>query len=171
MGTYDFSATLLDGSPRNLADYRGQVLLVVNVASQCGFTPQYSGLESLYRRYKDAGLVILGFPCNQFGFQEPGSPDEIQQFCSMNYGVSFPIFAKIDVNGPQSHPLYAYMKAEQPGFMGSQSIKWNFTKFLIDRNGQVVRRFAPTDTPEQIEGELVALLEREVSTSSGAPGR
>lgn len=158
MHIYDFSADLLGGTPQQLSAYQGKVLLIVNVASHCGFTPQYAGLEALYQRYKDDGLVVLGFPCNQFGGQEPGSAEEIQQFCSRNYGVSFPIFAKIDVNGPQTHPLFAYLKARQPGLLGSQAIKWNFTKFLVDHTGNVCRRFAPTDTPDQIEREIVALL-------------
>jgi glutathione peroxidase len=160
---FTLTIPLLDGTPQPLAAYRGNVLLIVNVASQCGFAPQYAGLEALYRRYRDRGLVVLGFPCNQFGFQEPGSAAEIQQFCSLTYGVSFPIFSKIDVNGPGTHPLYAYLKAEQPGFLGSQTIKWNFTKFLVDAEGVVRRRYAPTDTPEQIERDLVALLPSEAA--------
>lgn len=168
MDMYTLTIPLLDGTPQPLADYRGKVLLIVNVASRCGFAPQYAGLEALYRRYRDRGLVVLGFPCNQFGFQEPGSAAEIQQFCSLNYGVSFPIFAKIDVNGPGTHPLYAYLKAEQPGFLGSQAIKWNFTKFLVDADGVVRRRYAPTDTPEQIERDLVALLPAEVAAPLAA---
>ncbi|WP_129670336.1 glutathione peroxidase [Candidatus Chloroploca sp. Khr17] len=158
MQIYDFEAPLLDNTPQSLAAYRGKVVLVVNVASKCGFAPQYAGLEALYERYKDDGLVILGFPCNQFGFQEPGNAEDIQQFCSMTYGVNFPIFAKVDVNGPTAHPLYDYLKRAQPGFLGSEAIKWNFTKFLIDRNGTVRRRYAPTDTPEAIERDLIALL-------------
>lgn len=165
MSIYDFSATRIDGTLQSLADYRGKVLLIVNVASRCGFAPQYAGLEALYERYKDQGLVILGFPCNQFGFQEPGSEAEIQEFCTLNYGVSFPMFAKIDVNGPETHPLYAYLKAEQPGFLGSQAIKWNFTKFLVDRDGLVVRRYAPTDTPEYIERDVVELLHEQPTTA------
>ncbi|PDW02041.1 glutathione peroxidase [Candidatus Viridilinea mediisalina] len=155
----ELTADLLDGTPQSLADYRGKVLLIVNVASHCGFTPQYAGLEQLYRRYRDEGFEILGFPCNQFGFQEPGDAEQIQQFCSLNYEVSFPIFAKIEVNGPNTHPIYAQLKAEQPGLLGSQAIKWNFTKFLVDRNGVTRRRFAPTDTPEMIERDVVALLQ------------
>ncbi len=158
MNIYDITATLLDGSPQPLSDYRGKVVLVVNVASKCGFAPQYAGLETLYQRYRDKGLVVLGFPCDQFGNQEPGSATEIQQFCTRTYGVSFPMFAKIAVNGSQTHPLYAYLKAQQPGLLGSQSIKWNFTKFLVDHNGSVRRRYAPTDTPESIEQDIVALL-------------
>ncbi|NTU83576.1 MAG: glutathione peroxidase [Chloroflexales bacterium] len=158
MSIYDLSANLLDGTPQSFADYQGKVLLIVNVASHCGFTPQYTGLEALYRRHQDEGLVVLGFPCNQFGAQEPGSAAEIQEFCSLSYGVSFPIFAKIDVNGPQTHPLYAYLKAQQPGLLGSQAIKWNFTKFLVDGDGVVRRRYAPADAPEQIERDIVGLL-------------
>ncbi len=164
MTIYDFSANLLDGTPQKLDAYRGKVLLIVNVASRCGFAPQYAGLEALYRRYNDEGLVVLGFPCNQFGFQEPGSEAEIREFCSLNYDVTFPMFAKIDVNGPWTHPLYAYLKAEQPGFLGIPTIKWNFTKFLVDRNGNVRRRYAPTDTPEYIERDIVALLHEQSAT-------
>jgi glutathione peroxidase len=155
---YDFTATLLDGTPQPLAAYRGKVLLIVNVASRCGFAPQYAGLEQLYRRHKDDGLVVLGFPCNQFGAQEPGDADAIREFCSLTYDVTFPIFAKIDVNGPDTHPLYAYLKAQQPGLLGSQAIKWNFTKFLVDRDGEVRRRYAPADAPESTEREVVQLL-------------
>jgi len=158
MTIYDYTANLIDGTLQPLDAYRGKVALIVNVASRCGFAPQYAGLEALYRRYKDEGFVVLGFPCNQFGFQEPGNEAEIQQFCSLNYDVTFPMFAKIDVNGPWTHPLYAYLKAEQPGFLGLPTIKWNFTKFLVDRNGHARRRYAPTDTPEYIERDIVALL-------------
>ncbi|MFV9506495.1 MAG: glutathione peroxidase [Oscillochloridaceae bacterium umkhey_bin13] len=155
---FSLTIPLLDGRPQPIADYRGKLLLIVNVASQCGLSPQYAGLEALYRRYHEAGLEILAFPCNQFGFQESGSAEEIAAFCSRNYGVTFPVFTKIDVNGPDTHPLYAHLKAEQPGFLGSEAIKWNFTKFLMSPDGQVVRRYAPTDTPEQIERDIVALL-------------
>jgi glutathione peroxidase len=158
MYSYDFEAPLLDGTVQPLAAYRGKVLLIVNVASYCGLTPQYTGLETLYQRYADQGLVVLGFPCNQFSNQEPGDAAAIGAFCTKNYGVSFPIFAKIDVNGAGAHPLFVYLKREQKGFLGSESIKWNFTKFLVNREGVVVRRYAPTDSPEQIEPELVALL-------------
>ena len=158
MSVYDFEAQTLDGQPAKLADYAGQVLLIVNTASQCGFTPQYTGLEALYRRHKDKGFSVLGFPCNQFGAQEPGDAAEIANFCSLTYDVSFPMFAKIEVNGPKTHPLYAYLKDEKKGLLGSSGIKWNFTKFLIDRKGQVVKRYAPTDTPESIEAAVVALL-------------
>lgn len=155
---YDFEADTLDGEPRKLDAYRGEVSLIVNVASKCGFTPQYTGLEALYRENKDKGFVVLGFPCDQFGHQEPGDADEIRSFCSLNYEVSFPLFAKIEVNGDGAHPLYKYLKHAAPGLLGSEAIKWNFTKFLIDRNGNVVRRYAPTDTPEKIGKELTKVL-------------
>jgi glutathione peroxidase len=155
---YDFSAKSLQGKDVPLADYRGKPMLIVNTASKCGFTPQYEGLEKLYEQHKDKGLVILGFPCNQFGSQEPGSEDEIGTFCQVNYGVSFPMFAKIDVNGPQVHPLYAFLKKEKKGLLGSEGIKWNFTKFLIGRDGDVVERFAPTTKPEALESAVEALL-------------
>jgi glutathione peroxidase len=158
MSIYDFSATTLDGEAQKLDVYRGQVLLIVNVASKCGFTPQYLGLEALWRQYRERGLTVLGFPCDQFGHQEPGNAAEIKSFCTLNYEVSFPLFAKIDVNGEQAHPLYRYLKAEQKGLLGSESIKWNFTKFLVDRQGKVLKRYASTDTPEKIgrdiEGQL-----------------
>jgi len=158
---FDFEAERLDGSPAKLADYRGRVLLIVNTASQCGFTPQYSGLEKIYRTYRDRGLVILGFPCNQFGAQEPGSAAEIGIFCEQNYGVSFPMFAKIEVNGENAHPLYRYLKKKKPGLLGpigGGSIKWNFTKFLVDRAGSVVARFAPNTRPESLATDLEKLL-------------
>ena len=158
MSVYDFAAETLDGKPAALADYRGQVLLIVNTASKCGFTPQYEGLEALYRKHKDQGFAVLGFPCNQFGAQEPGDAAEIANFCALTYEVSFPMFAKIEVNGPQAHPLYAYLKGEKKGILGSEGIKWNFTKFLIDRSGKVVARYAPTDKPEAIEGDIEKLL-------------
>lgn len=160
MSIYEMTANLIDGTPKSLGDYRGKVLLIVNVASKCGFAPQYAGLEALYRRYQNDGLVVLGFPCDQFGNQEFDDPNAIQQFCTRNYGVSFPIFAKVDVNGPHTHPLFAHLKAARPGFLGIQAIKWNFTKFLVDREGKVRRRYAPTDTPEAIERDIVALLRR-----------
>ena len=155
---HDFSATTIDGATQPLADYKGKALLVVNVASKCGFTPQYTGLEGLYRKYREQGLVVLGFPCDQFGHQEPGDEAEIRNFCSLNYDVSFPLFAKIDVNGEHAHPLYRFLKKEGRGVLGTEAIKWNFTKFLVDRDGKVVRRYAPTDTPERIEKDLAAVL-------------
>ncbi len=158
MSFYDYSATLLNGTEQPMSAYQGKVVVVVNVASKCGFSPQYAGLEAMYQRHKDDGLVILGFPCNQFANQEPGGADEIREFCSLNYGVTFPIFSKVDVNGPDTHPLYVYLKAQQPGFLGSQGIKWNFTKFLIDRTGVVRRRYAPTDLPEWVEQDAIPLL-------------
>jgi glutathione peroxidase len=158
MSIYDYSAETLDAKPAPLADYRGKVVLIVNTASKCGFTPQYEGLEALYRKYGDKGLVVLGFPCNQFGAQEPGNAEEIQNFCSLTYDVTFPMFAKIDVNGPKAHPLYEYLKHEKKGLLGSEGIKWNFTKFLIGRDGEVVERFAPTTKPEDISGAIETLL-------------
>lgn len=155
---YDFSATTLDGDEQPLKDYKGKALLIVNVASKCGFTPQYTGLEALYRKYKDEGLVVLGFPCDQFGHQEPGDADEIRSFCSTSYDVSFPMFAKIDVNGDKAHPLYKWLKSEKSGFLGTEAVKWNFTKFLVNREGEVVRRYAPTDTPEKIDRDLGGVL-------------
>ena len=158
MSVYDYSAKTLDGQDRSLADYRGQVLLIVNTASKCGFTPQYEGLEALYRDYKDKGFTVLAFPCNQFGSQEPGNAEEIASFCSLTYDVTFPVLAKIDVNGPSAHPLYAYLKHEQKGVLGTEGIKWNFTKFLIGRDGEVVERFAPTTKPEDLKLAVEALL-------------
>lgn len=155
---YQISAQRLDGTAQSLADYAGKVLLVVNTASQCGFTPQYEGLEALYQRYGAQGLVVLGFPCNQFGSQEPGSAEEIAGFCQKNYGVSFPMFAKIDVNGDDAHPLYRLLKQAARGLLGSEAIKWNFTKFLIDRQGNVVERYAPTTAPEALTKDIEALL-------------
>ena len=155
---YDFEAESMNGSKKSLADYKGQVLLVVNTASKCGFTPQFEGLENLYKTYKDKGLTILGFPCNQFGKQDPGSNGEIQEFCQLNYGVSFPMHAKIDVNGGDTHPLFQHLKEAAPGIMSSKKIKWNFTKFLIDRDGNVVERFAPATAPEKIEEKIKAML-------------
>jgi len=155
---HDFTANTIDGDPQPLSDYAGKVALVVNTASKCGFTPQYTGLEALYRKYADRGFVVLGFPCDQFGHQEPGDETEIKNFCSLSYDVSFPLFAKIEVNGDKAHPLYRYMKKEAKGLLGTEAVKWNFTKFLIDREGKVRRRYAPTDTPESIEKDLLALL-------------
>jgi glutathione peroxidase len=158
MSIYDYSAKTLDGQDVSLADYRGQVLLIVNTASKCGFTPQFEGLEALYRAYKDKGLVILGFPCNQFGAQEPGNAEEIASFCSLTYDVTFPMLAKIDVNGPSAHPLYTFLKGQQKGLLGTEGIKWNFTKFLVGRDGAVVERFAPTTKPEDLKIAVEALL-------------
>ncbi len=155
---YDFTAQDLDGVEQPLDALRGKALLVVNVASRCGFTPQYTGLEAMYRRHKEEGLEVLGFPCDQFGHQEPGNADEIKNFCSLTYDVTFPMYAKIDVNGADAHPLWKWMKEQKSGILGLDGIKWNFTKFLIDRNGHVVKRYAPTDTPEKIEGDLAAVL-------------
>ena len=156
-GIYDFSATSLNGAEVALKQFEGQVLLIVNTASACGFTPQYKGLEALQRDLGPRGFSVLGFPCNQFGHQEPGDESQIQQFCSVNYGVSFPMFAKIDINGGHAHPLYKYLKGEKSGLLGS-AIKWNFTKFLVNRAGQVVARHAPTTTPEALKKEIEALL-------------
>ena len=158
MNVFDFSARDLSGAERPLADWRGQVLLIVNVASKCGFTPQYSGLEQLYRRHRDSGFAVLGFPCNQFGQQEPGDEASIAHFCSDNYDVTFPLFAKIDVNGPGTHPLYQHLKSAQRGILGSRAIKWNFTKFLVGRDGKVLDRFAPRVTPTQTERTILPLL-------------
>lgn len=154
----DFSAKLPGGEDISLADKAGKVLLVVNTASRCGFTPQYDGLEALYRKFKDQGFEVVAFPCNQFGSQEPGNADEIASFCKLTYDVTFPMMAKIDVNGDGATPLYQWLKSEAPGLMGSKSIKWNFTKFLVDREGKVVRRYAPTDKPEGIEKDILKLL-------------
>ncbi|MFO6421223.1 glutathione peroxidase [Hylemonella sp. W303a] len=147
------SALSLGGKPVSLGDYQGKVVLVVNTASQCGFTPQYAGLEQLYKQYKDQGLVILGFPCNQFGQQEPGGAKEIAETCEINYGVSFPMFAKVDVNGPQAHPLFQWLTAKLPGWFGRR-VKWNFTKFLIGRDGQPIKRFAPITKPARLESQV-----------------
>lgn len=158
MNLHEYSVTTIAGQTETLENYRGQVLLIVNVASKCGFTSQYAGLEALYKRYRDQGFTILGFPCDQFGHQEPGNEAEIQSFCSLTYDVTFPLFAKIEVNGSGTHPLYTLLKKAQPGLFGSQAIKWNFTKFLVNREGQVLRRYAPSDTPEKIEGDLREIL-------------
>ena len=155
---YDFSATTIDGKPRKLADYKGKVLLVVNTASKCGFTPQYKGLEALYKKYKDKGLVVLGFPSNQFGAQEPGPESEIAEFCEMNYGVTFPLFSKVDVNGDAAHPLFKYLTSTKKGLLGSEGIKWNFTKFLVDKKGEVVERYAPTTKPEDLVKDIEKAL-------------
>ncbi len=158
MDIYDLHAAALDGRDVSFADFRRKVLLIVNTASKCGFTPQYAGLEDLHRRYGDRGLVVLGFPCNQFGDQEPGDAMEIRDFCSLTYDVTFPIFAKVDVNGPAAHPLYAYLKHSRRGLFGSEAVKWNFTKFLVDRQGRVVRRFGPTTKPEAMTSAVEKLL-------------
>ncbi|WP_297511280.1 glutathione peroxidase [uncultured Caulobacter sp.] len=158
MSVYDYSAKTLDGQDASLADYRGQVLLIVNTASKCGFTPQYEGLEQLWRTYKDRGFTVLAFPCNQFGAQEPGDAAEIANFCSLTYDVTFPVMSKIDVNGEGAHPLYRFLKKEQKGLLGTEAIKWNFTKFLIGRDGEVVERFAPTTKPEDLKAAIEALL-------------
>ncbi|MEH6435252.1 glutathione peroxidase [Massilia sp. DD77] len=158
MTAHDFQATSLDGQPVDLAAYRGKVMLIVNTASACGFTPQYKGLEELHRRYAGQGLAVLGFPCNQFGKQEPGSEAEIGAFCEKNYGVSFPMFAKIEVNGDNAHPLYKHLKGEAPGVLGTEGIKWNFTKFLVGKDGKVVKRYAPQTKPEEISGDIEKLL-------------
>ncbi|GGF18480.1 glutathione peroxidase [Youhaiella tibetensis] len=155
---YDFSAPRLDGTEQSLGDYRGKVILVVNVASHCGFTPQYAGLESLWRQYGERGLVVMGFPCNQFGEQEPGNADEIAQFCSLTYDVTFPLFAKVDVNGKNESPIWAWLKSVAPGILGIEAIKWNFTKFLLDRDGKVVERYAPTVEPKDIAADVERLL-------------
>jgi glutathione peroxidase len=155
---YSFGVKTIDGKETTLGDYKGKAMLIVNVASKCGFTPQYTGLEALYKKYKDQGLVVLGFPCNQFGAQEPGDEGEIKNFCSLTYEVSFPMFAKVDVNGKATHPLYGYLKSEEKGILGTEGIKWNFTKFLIDRNGTVLKRFAPTAKPESLEADVEIAL-------------
>lgn len=160
MNLYECTVTTIAGQNETLETYRGQVLLIVNVASKCGFTSQYAGLEALYRRYRDKGFTVLGFPCDQFGHQEPGDEAEIQSFCSLTYDVTFPLFAKTEVNGSGAHPLFAYLKKAQPGLFGSEAIKWNFTKFLVNRDGQVLKRYAPSDTPEKIEDDLRGIIER-----------
>jgi glutathione peroxidase len=155
---YDFEATTIDGKPAPLAAQRGKVLLIVNTASACGFTPQFAGLEALWKKYADKGLAVVGFPSNQFGHQDPGSNDEIASFCQLNYGVSFPMMAKTDVNGSDAHPLYKWLTAEAPGILGTKAIKWNFTKFLVGKDGQVIKRYAPTDTPESLSADIEAAL-------------
>jgi glutathione peroxidase len=155
---YDFSAKTLDGREISLGDYRDKVLLIVNTASKCGFTPQYEGLESLHKQYGARGLAVLGFPCNQFGAQEPGDEAEIANFCSLTYDVSFPMFAKVEVNGDNTHPLFQFLKVAKPGLLGTEGIKWNFTKFLVDRNGEVVERYAPATKPAELEKTIESLL-------------
>jgi len=158
MSVFDFTATLLNGEETSLDRWRGRVLLIVNTASACGFTPQYAGLQALYEKLEPRGLTVLGFPCNQFGAQEPGSADEIGAFCQKNYGVTFPIFAKVDVNGPDAHPLWRTLTQEKPGILGTEAIKWNFTKFLVNRDGIPVARFAPRDKPEALESAIGKFL-------------
>jgi len=155
---HDFSVTAADGSPYPLAQHRGRVLLIVNTASRCGFTPQYEGLEALWRRHRDAGLMVLGFPCNQFGAQEPGDAAEIERFCTLRYDVSFPVLGKVAVNGSEADPLFAYLTSAKPGLLGTRAVKWNFTKFLVGRDGHVVARYAPGTKPAALEAELQAAL-------------
>jgi len=155
---YDFEALSIEGKPAHLSTQRGKVLLIVNTASACGFTPQFDGLESLWETYRDRGLVIVGFPSNEFGAQDPGSNEEIASFCSLNYGVSFPMMSKVQVNGAQAHPLWKWLTSQAPGLLGSQAVKWNFTKFLVGRDGKVIKRYAPTDTPESIKKDIEAAL-------------
>ena len=155
---YDFNARNIGGTDISLDAFKGKVMLIVNTASKCGFTPQFGGLEELYKSYADKGLVVLGFPCNQFGSQDPGADSEIAEFCQMNYGVSFPMMSKIDVNGPTAHPLYKWLAAEAPGLLGSKAIKWNFTKFLVGKDGSVIKRYAPLDKPEATEKDIQAAL-------------
>ena len=155
---YDFEARDIGGKDISIATFNGKVMLIVNTASKCGFTPQFGGLEDLHKNYADKGLAVLGFPCNQFGSQDPGSDSEIAGFCQMNYGVSFPMMSKIDVNGPAAHPLYKWLSSEAPGLLGSKSIKWNFTKFLVGKNGQVIKRYAPTDKPADLAKDIEAAL-------------
>lgn len=155
---YDLEVTAIDGKKVKMSDYKGKTLLIVNVASKCGFTPQYTGLGEIYSKYKDRGFVVLGFPCNQFGGQEPGTDTEVAQFCDLNFKVTFPMFSKIDVNGADTNPLFAYLKSAAPGILGTEMIKWNFTKFLVDKSGEVVTRFAPNDTPASIAPKIEAIL-------------
>ncbi|MCU6432406.1 glutathione peroxidase [Undibacterium sp. Jales W-56] len=158
MNILDFNADNLQGQPVDLKQYQGKVLLIVNTASNCGFTPQYKGLEAVYQQFRDQGVEVLGFPCNQFGHQEPGSADEIGAFCEKNYGVTFPLFAKIDVNGKDAHPLYQYLKSKAPGLLGSEAIKWNFTKFLVKKDGTVFNRYAPLTAPAELIADIEKLL-------------
>lgn len=164
---YDFEVTTITGERISMARYRDKPLLIVNVASRCGMTPQYAGLEALYRRFKHRGFVVLGFPCNQFGRQEPGADAEIEAFCRTNYDVTFPMFAKVDVNGTAAHPLFKFLKSQKKGLLGSQAIKWNFTKFLVNRKGCVVDRYGPRDPPEQLERQVLALLDEHQTSVSG----
>ncbi|MDK2744560.1 MAG: glutathione peroxidase [Nitrospira sp. BO4] len=158
MSFYDIDLVTIEGKAQKMDAYRGKTLLIVNVASQCGFTPQYQGLQALYDKFKDRGFEVLGFPCNQFGQQEPNGEAEIEQFCTRNFGVTFPMFTKIDVNGANAHPLYQYLKSEKPGILGTEAIKWNFTKFLVGSDGTVLKRYAPSDKPEAIAADLAARL-------------
>jgi len=155
---YDFTVVTIDGKEISMSEFKGKTLLIVNVASKCGFTKQYEGLQNLYAKYKDKGFVVLGFPCNQFGAQEPGSNEDIQEFCSVNFGVTFPMFDKIDVNGDNTHPLYVYLKSNAPGILGTEAIKWNFTKFLVDKDGKIVERYATQTTPESIAEKVEELV-------------
>jgi glutathione peroxidase len=158
MSLYDIQVRTIDGAEQSLAGYTGQVLLIVNVASRCGFTPQYTGLEALYQQFRSQGFAVLGFPCDQFGHQEPGDEAEIRQFCSLNYSVTFPLFAKLEVNGAGAHPLYRFLKEARPGLLGTEAIKWNFTKFLVGRDGAVLQRYAPTDKPESLAAAISEAL-------------
>ena len=158
MTVHDFSARTIDGEERKLSDYKGKILVIVNTASKCGFTPQYEGLEKMFREFRNKGLVVLGFPCDQFGHQEPGDEREIKEFCALKYDVSFPMFSKVDVNGDHAHPLFKHLKDEAPGLLGSRSIKWNFTKFLVDKSGKVVKRYGSIDKPESIVKDIDKLL-------------
>jgi glutathione peroxidase len=155
---YDFEALQIDGKPVSLSQFKGKAMLIVNTASACGFTPQFAGLEELHQAYGKKGLIVLGFPCNQFGAQDAGSNESIAEFCQLNYGVSFPMMAKVDVNGAQAHPLYQWLAAQAPGLLGSKSIKWNFTKFLVAKDGRVLKRYAPTDTPASMASDIEAAL-------------
>ena len=164
MNVHDFTVETLDGQPAALGDYAGKLLLIVNVASKCGFTPQYAGLEALYRKYRERGFEVLGFPCDQFAHQEPGDADAIRSFCTSEYGVTFPLFAKLEVNGDGADPLYVFLRSQAKGLLGTTAIKWNFTKFLVNRDGQVLKRYAPSDTPEKIEVDLKAMTELSAGT-------
>ncbi len=168
---YDFDVTTIDGTEQSLSEYRGKVLVVVNVASKCGFTPQYAGLEALYRKFRSRGVEVLGFPCDQFGHQEPGNEDEIKRFCALTYDVTFPLFAKVLVNGENAHPLYRWLKSERAGVLGTEAIKWNFTKFLIDRSGRVAARYAPTVTPAAIEKDIEPLAPNDDGAAPDGPPR
>ena len=170
MSIYDIEVTTIDGRPQKMEAYRGKTLLIVNVASECGFTPQYQGLQALHERFQGQGFAVLGFPCNQFGHQEPGDEAQIQVFCSRNYAITFPMFSKIEVNGSGAHPLYQYLKSEKKGLLGSASIKWNFTKFLVSAEGEVLKRYAPSDTPESIARDVAQALASGSGTNTGAPG-